>query len=216
MTTLRDAGLEFVPRPQGLDDLGREVVEFVEGDVGTYPMPEWVWSDELLVEVGRTIRRLHDATRPLPKVPAGWRRTPVSPVDVICHGDVAPYNVVCREGRLVAVIDWDFAVPAPAGWDLGYAAYRWVSLTGPDHPDGRTADVDEQQRRLRLLCDAYGGVEPADVVAWAVTRLDDLVDYSLSQAALGDANFAGTVEAGHVDLYRRDAQWIRRTYEVAG
>ncbi len=214
MRELRDQGLEFVPEPLGVDEDGREVVAFVEGDVGVYPMPHWIWSDDLLEQVGATLRRLHDVSGGLPKELTGWQRDPVPPADVVCHGDVAPYNVVCREGRLIALIDWDFAVPAPAGWDLGYAAYRWVSLTPPDHQDGRRADVVEQRRRLELFCRAYGGVRPQEVLAWAVRRLDDLVDYSLAQAARGDVRFVATTAAGHVYLYRRDAAWIRRTYGI--
>lgn len=214
MAPLREAGLEFVPQPRGIDNLGRKVVDYVEGDVGIYPMPDWVWSDQLLTDVGRFLRRLHEVTRRLPKPCDGWRREPVAPTEVICHSDVAPYNVVCRDGRLVAVIDWDFAVPAPPGWDLGYAAYRWISLTAPGHPDGRASTVDEQRRRLRLLCDAYGGMAPSEVLAWAVRRLDDLVDYSDARAADGDPAFTATVAAGHVELYRQDARWLRDAYAV--
>jgi len=214
MRALRDRGLDFVPQPLGLDDDGAESIEYVAGDVGVYPMPQWVWSDALLFEVGRTIRRLHDVTRDLPKPASGWQRPPVLPVEVICHSDLAPYNVVCRDGHLVAVIDWDFSVPGPTGWDLGYAAYRWISLTAPENPDGRASGMAEQQRRLSLLCEAYGEVTPAEVLTWAVRRLDDLVEFSIAQAAHGDARFLATTAAGHVDLYRRDAEWLREAYDV--
>ena len=214
MRALRDGGLGFVPEPLGLDADGAECVEYVAGEVGLYPMPEWVWADGLLVEVGQTLRRLHDLTRDLPKPAAGWQRQPIAPVEVICHSDVAPYNVVCRDGHIAAVIDWDFAVPGPRGWDLGYAANRWVSLTAPENQDGRESDIPEQRRRLGLLCDAYGDVTPEQVLLWAVRRLDDLIDFSITQASRGDARFAATIAAGHVDLYRRDAEWLRTAHEV--
>ncbi|MFN8147038.1 MAG: aminoglycoside phosphotransferase family protein [Candidatus Nanopelagicales bacterium] len=212
MRELRARGLAFVPEPYGLDDVGRESVEFIDGDVGVYPMPEWVWSDHLLVEVGQVLRRLHDATRDLAKPVAGWQRDAVQPADVVCHSDLAPYNVVCRDGHLVAVIDWDFAVPAPAGWDLGYAAYRWISLTAPENRDGRVADLAEQLRRLEVLAEAYGDVEPDELVRWAVVRLDDLVALIETQAAAGDERFVAAVAGGHPELYRRDARWIRDSY----
>ena len=214
MEQLRARGLEFVPQPRGLDDDGRESVAFVDGEVAVYPMPQWIWSDTLLTEIGWAMRRLHDVTRDLPKPSSGWQRDPVEPIEVICHSDLAPYNVVCRDEHLVAIIDWDFAVPGPPGWDLGYAAYRWISLTPPDHPDGLRADVEEQRRRLQLLCEAYGGVTPDAVLTWAVRRLDDLVRFSIAQAARGDARFVATVNAGHVDLYQRDARWIRQAHAV--
>jgi hypothetical protein len=210
MKGLRDKGITVVPQPFGLDEQGREVVEFIHGDVGVYPMPEWVWSDQLLVDVGRAMRAIHDGSVGLGLPLAGWRREPVEPAEVVCHADIAPYNAVCRDGRLVALIDWDYAVPAPRGWDLGYAAYRWISLTPPRPEDGRTADLPEQRRRLRLLCDAYGDVDPDEVLRWAIARLDDLIAYTRSQVAAGDENFIRTTAEGHLALYESDVDWLRR------
>lgn len=62
MPGLRAAGVPGVPEHLGLDEQGREVVEFVVGDVPIYPMPSWVWTDELLGEIGRAVRLVHDAT----------------------------------------------------------------------------------------------------------------------------------------------------------
>lgn len=59
MRDLRAAGCDFVPEPLGLDDEGREVVAYVEGDVGVDPMPGWVWDDRLLVDIAGLLRRLH-------------------------------------------------------------------------------------------------------------------------------------------------------------
>lgn len=212
MRGLRARGVAVVPEPLGLDDQGREVIEYIDGDVGVYPMPQWIWSDELLVDVAQAMGAIHDASTQLDLPPTGWRRPAVQPAEVVCHGDVAPYNAVCRNGRLVALIDWDYAVPAPRGWDLGYAAYRWVSLTPPRHEDGRAADLPEQRRRLRLLCDVYGGVEPDDVVGWAIARLDDLIAYSKERVAAGDENFIRTTAEGHLALYESDVAWLRREW----
>jgi hypothetical protein len=212
MHGLRRAGLPWVPEPVGCDGPGRELIEFIDGDVGIYPMPEWVWSDELLGEVAGALRDVHDAARGLDLPDAGWRRAAIQPTETICHGDIAPYNAVCRTGHLMAFIDWDYAQPAPRGWDLGYAAYRWVSLTPPGHPDGRQQIPAERQRRLELFCSAYGEVTPSEVVDWAIVRLDDLVSLSRRRAAAGDPQFVATVAAGHADLYESDAAWLRAEY----
>ncbi len=213
MRDLRAAGLTFVPEPLGLDNQGREVVEFIDGDVGVYPMPAWVWTDALLAQVARALRQLHDTSTSMSMPRSGWRREPVEPVEVLCHGDVAPYNTVCRDGQLVSFIDWDYAQPAPRGWDLGYAAYRWVSLTRPGHPDGCPLDLEEQRRRLELFCAQYGDVQSHEVIAWAVVRLEDLVQHSRARAADGEPAFVATVAAGHADLYEADAKWLRATYQ---
>lgn len=193
MRGLRAAGVDVVPEPHGVDDEGREVVEYVPGDCPAYPMPAWVWGDDVLVQVAHAVRAIHDASAGLALPLDGWRSPPVEPAEVVCHGDVAPYNCVFRDGRLVALIDWDFAIPAPRGWDLGYAAYRFVSLTPPGHPDGLGLDAAERARRLELFCTAYGGADPDEVVRWALARLDRLV----ANASV------------HAPLYAADAAWLR-------
>lgn len=211
MTGLRAAGVELVPEHHGLDDQGREVVAWVDGEVPVYPLPEWAWDDGVLVDVAAAVRRVHDAAAGLDLPLTGWRRPAVEPVETVCHGDVAPYNAVFRDGHLVALIDWDHALPAPRLWDLGYLAYRFVSLTPPGHRDGRpgSGPPDEQWRRVGLLCEAYGGVEAADVVAWAARRLEDLVAYSRAEAAAGNEAMQRTIDLGHVALYEGDLEWVR-------
>lgn len=211
MTGLRAAGVPGVPEHHGLDEDGREVVAWVDGDVPTYPMPAWAWDDAVLVDVVRAVRRAHDAASGLDLPVTGWRRPALEPVETVCHGDVAPYNAVFRQKRLVALIDWDHALPGPRLWDLGYLAYRFVSLTPPGHRDGRpgSGPPDEQWRRVGLLCEVYGDVAPVDVVSWAAHRLEDLVAYSHAEAAAGNAALQRTIDLGHVALYESDLKWVR-------
>lgn len=193
MRGLRAAGVGVVPEPRGLDADGREVVAYVAGDCPLYPLPPWVWSDGVLRQVGMTLRAVHDAAAALALPLDGWRDDPVEPAETVCHGDVAPYNTVWHDGRLVALIDWDRAVPAPRAFDLGYAAYRFVSLTPPGHPDGREATPGEQRRRVSALCDAYGGADPAEVIRWAALRVERLAN--------GDGP--------HRALYASHLPWVR-------
>lgn len=210
MTGLRAAGVPGVPAHHGLDERGREVVEYLHGEVPGYPMPPWVWTHAVLADVGALLRRLHDASVTLDLPRTGWRRQAVEPVEVVCHGDVAPYNAVFRAGRLVGLIDWDHAVPGPRLRDLGSVAYRFVSLTPPGHRDGQPfQSVAEQWRRVGVLCAAYGGVPPVEVVRSAAEHLADLIAWTRSQAAAGDAALQRTIDLGHVSLYEGDLAWVR-------
>lgn len=130
---------------------------------------------------------------------------------MICHGDVAPYNCVFRDGRPVAFIDFDTAHPGPRIHDVAYAAYRFVPLTAPDNPDF-TLPLDEQARRLRLFADAYrlGAADRAVLAHTARDRLEQLVRHLHHQAAQGSAAFAEHLAAGHDTRYRTDAAHLAR------
>ena len=45
--------------PQGFDDVGREVLTFLDGDVAIPPYPEWAQSDAALGSIARLIARMH-------------------------------------------------------------------------------------------------------------------------------------------------------------
>ncbi|WP_227870238.1 phosphotransferase enzyme family protein [Streptomyces otsuchiensis] len=209
---LRSAGFTAAPRAHGFDADGREILDFVPGEVGNYPLTDAVRSDEALRAVGVLLREYHDATVGFtPEPDADWYFSPREPAEVICHGDVAPYNCVFRDGTPVALIDFDTAHPGPRVWDLAYAAYRFVPLTDPGNTDF-TLPVPEQARRLRLLADAYrlGVRDRAALAPTARERLDHLVRHMHEQADAGNTAFARHIADGHDHLYRTDAAHIVR------
>ncbi|MBA8923206.1 hypothetical protein BC739_000403 [Kutzneria viridogrisea] len=207
---LHQRGFTQAPRAHGLDPDGREILDFIPGQAGHYPLPHYVRTDSTLLAVGTLLRNLHDATVDFTPPPdTAWYMPARGPAEVICHGDIAPYNCVFRDGRLFAFIDFDTAHPGPRVWDLAYAAYRFVPLTGPDNDDFHLP-IAEQARRLRLLADAYRLCEAGrDVIAdTARTRLDHLVCHMHEQADAGNTAFAQHIAAGHDQLYQADAAHI--------
>ncbi|WP_256338561.1 phosphotransferase [Streptomyces sp. 2112.3] len=135
--------------------------------------------------------------------------------EVVCHGDLAPYNTVYRDGGPVALIDFDTAHPGPRVWDLAYAAYRFVPLTGADNQDLRLP-VAERSRRLRLFAHAYA-LDPTTrktLPHTAAERLEHLVRHLHEQAAAGVAAFARHIADGHDALYRADRAHIVRHEEA--
>lgn len=207
---LASKGFAGAPRAHGFDAEGREVVDFVVGDV---PGSELVVSDEALAEMAVLLRGLHDASADfVPPAGASWYFEPREPVEVICHGDVAPYNTVFRDGRPVALIDFDTAHPAPRVWDVAYAAYRFVQLAEEDAEAEADADVAEQARRLALFADAYGlgARDRAAVVDMVVVRLRHLIGFMRRQAAAGHPGFARHVAEGHDSYYLRNIAYVER------
>jgi Ser/Thr protein kinase RdoA (MazF antagonist) len=201
---LRARGLDAAPEPFGLDDAGRDTVSFLPGDVLHGDLPGWVWHDDVLAAAAGWLARLHAASAGFDTVGAVWRMPAREPAEVICHNDVAPYNMVFTGRDLTGVIDWDTASPGPRVWDLAYLAYRLAPLTDPANAETIRSPAPERARRVRLLCDAYGpGPSPAQVVAVAVTRLHDLAAFTAARAADGHPHLHS-----HVAVYRRDAAWI--------
>jgi Ser/Thr protein kinase RdoA (MazF antagonist) len=140
-------GFTGAPRPLGRDTQGRQVVEFVPGEVGpeagTYPVAD-------LTSIGRMLADLHEALAGFEPPPdASWNRLiPPDREELICHNDVAPWNLV-RSARGWVLIDWDATAPGSRLWDLAYAAQSMAGLRA-DRP------VAESAARLRAFVDGYG------------------------------------------------------------
>jgi hypothetical protein len=210
---LRGNGFQQAPEPLGVDEQGREILTLLPGRVATYPLPAFVWSDDTLLAIARLLAAYHDATVGF-EPPAGtvWQWPAHQPSEVLCHNDVAPYNLLFEEGRPTGLIDFDTASPGPRVWDLAYAAYRFVPLTDPANFDAPSPGPDEQARRLSRLCDSYSTrcIRPADVLDAAIARLGELVGFIVHAAAAGDPAQQRVLDRGDTVIYQRDAAYIQR------
>src|SRR4051794_529172 len=136
MRHLRGSGFTALPEPLGMDDRGREIISFLPGATAVYPLPDFAWTDATLTAVARLLRAFHDASAGfVAPADACWQWPAHEPVQVICHNDFAPYNLMFDNGKLTGVIDLDLASPGPRVWDMAYTAYRFVPLTDPSNPD---------------------------------------------------------------------------------
>jgi hypothetical protein len=207
---LEAVGFEGAPRVLGLDERGREILSFVEGEVPyDWPVPAYVWTDAAVYAIGALTRRYHDACAGFVAPPGSVWRTgaPASHTDeVVCHHDIAPWNVVFRNGLPVALIDWDFAGPGSRLNDLAYAAWRFAPLYAPQRMRDVAADPDAVSRRLRLLCDGYGLVERSGLLDAAVARMQAMHDLLVAGT---DASAIRLVEGGHHLTALEDAAWVR-------
>jgi Ser/Thr protein kinase RdoA (MazF antagonist) len=121
---LEDVGFDGAPRVLGVDDDGREVLSYVQGDAVIAPAPAWGLTDSALRSVGELLRRFHDATAGFDPSPYVWPHRPPPPHDTggMLHNDPNLDNVVFRDDRAVALIDFDLAAPGAALWDVAATA----------------------------------------------------------------------------------------------
>ena len=143
---LEAGGFTGAPRPLGRDDQGRQVIEYVPGPMAMEAPP---LDAAGLYRVGRLIRDLHDASAGFEPPPGTQWNVAIPPdrADLICHHDLAPWNLVLGADRWV-FIDWDGAGPGSRLWDLAYAAKGFVPLE-------EGGDPASDGPRLRVLADGY-------------------------------------------------------------
>ncbi|WP_340638600.1 phosphotransferase [Microbacterium protaetiae] len=99
-----------------------------------------------LRRVGSIVRTIHDASAQFtPPENVAWESAiPTPGRDLVCHNDLAPWNLII--GERWVFIDWDAAAPSTRLWDLAYAAQAFT-LNDPNqspHPaaQGLAAFVD--------------------------------------------------------------------------
>jgi len=215
---LEAAGFAESPRVLGFDEQGREVLTMIPGEVGNYPMTPAMTTDASLVACARMLRRYHEAAAIQPgweKLPWRYRDPDPARWEVICHSDVAPYNIVYRAGMPVGLIDFDVAGPGPKLWDIAYAAYRLAPLASDANCIGfGFAEPPDRARRLARFCDAYGLDDRSGLLEMAITRIEGLRDDILERAAAGDPSVATHLSEDHVGSYNADLAWIRTNETV--
>jgi hypothetical protein len=213
---LEGCGFDAAPRVLGIDDRGREMLTYIEGEtVGVDdPWPAWWRADDTLVHAVTLLRRFHEAAASFEPPPgARWRlEGRIGSGATIVHGDWAPYNVVWREGRVVGVIDWDLARPGDALDDLAFAAWHWAPLHHPGMLDGGALGRwrrEDRERRLRLVLDTYGLEDRESFITRVIARITASADGIERAAADGDVGMIGLRELGVVGDIRRSASWVR-------
>ena len=162
LSHLHRRGFTGAPRPLGRDGQGREVLEYVPGPMA---IDQPRLDDGGLRRVGRLIRDLHDASAGFSPPPGSRWNVAIPPDrrDLVCHHDLAPWNLVAGADRWV-FIDWDGAGPGSRLWDLAYAMKGFVPLAGGGDPSAdaprlapwRTGRAERRQRSCRLRRDRGG------------------------------------------------------------
>jgi hypothetical protein len=157
LASLEKTGFDAVPRWLGVDERGREIFSFVEGQVppelGHFDLP-------VFSAAARFIRGFHDATA---RFCDGGR--------VVCHNDLSPCNFAFRDGVPAAIIDFDLAAEGERLFDLGFAAWTWLDLGNDDD----YSDSD-QAERLRAFAAAYGPEIDAGALVEAVLLRQTLLE----------------------------------------
>lgn len=181
---LETVGYAYSPRVVGGDEK-EDVLLFIEGD----PAPQ-NWSDQGIIELGSALRQLHDATvtfRPTnPRWQQDWWVRYEGADAIIGHGDPAPWNVLVRDQRPVAFVDWEFAGPVHRIQEVAHAAWLNCQLHDDDVAEQNgLLPAKERARQVRLFLDGYA--LPGAGRAFFVDRLVEVAVLSAANEAIDAA-----------------------------
>lgn len=199
---LERRGFSGAPRVLGVDERGREVLTYLQGETAgnSEPWPAWTHSDQALEDVGRWLRDYHLAVADyVPPNDAVWREGQRwQPGLIIGHGDPAPYNAVWTSNGLVGLIDWDNAGPVRPEEDLAWAAFSWTPLHAPEvvTREGFTS-FSERRERLERFLSAYGWEGTTEEVLSRIdARLHRQTETMRATAAAGDVVYQRMLNEG--------------------
>ncbi|PZQ87478.1 MAG: aminoglycoside phosphotransferase [Leifsonia xyli] len=205
MAAVRAAGAP-VPAVLPRDAQGRQVLEFVPGVLAKDAPPLDL---DGLRRVGGIVRAIHDASAGFEPAPdARWSRAIPSPADeLVCHNDLAPWNLVL--GERWVFIDWDAAAPSTRLWDLAYAAQAFALNEVERHAADAAA-------RLAAFVDGYGadaGLRSALPEALAA-RASAMLELLESGHRDGVEPWGSMYRDGHGAHWRAVTAYVREHREV--
>ena len=198
------------PRVLGIDEQGRETLTFIPGDV-IYPDHfDLVMSDEALEAIAQLIREYHDAVADFePHGSHRWsdRGSDTHPGgELVCHNDLAPWNLVHTPDGGWVFIDWDLAAPGPRSWDIAWALLTIIPLMPDDELDHSLV-----AHRLALFRDAYGAalIDPSviDTVEARCQREAHLIS---TLGRRGEPPYDRLLAEGHFEVWSSAAEYVKQ------
>ena len=199
---LSQKGSSVTPKVMGVSG-EEEILSFMPGIVYN-ELPESLRTDEMIKSAAKLLKNFHVLSRDYMSQLDGseqWLLSPKEPMELLCHGDFAPYNVTIENNKALGIIDFDTLHPGYAMWDIAYGIYRWASFEAG-------GDLKEQIRLALLFLEAY---ETDDIkfVGTLIKRLQALVDCMKKEAASGNENFQENIESGHLQKYLEDIEYLK-------
>lgn len=214
---LEDKGFHYAPKFLGIDEKGREILSFIEGEAGNYPVKEYMWSNETLTKIAKMLRFYHDSVTDF-RFDSSWEPIDLTPepLEVICHNDFAIYNIIFDKETPVGIIDYDVAGPGPRLWDIAYTLYTCVPLsrfhlskTGEPILYDPVKHAGRIKQRIALFLESYGTEITSDVLDMVLLRLEGLCKTITRRAKQGEVAFQKMIDEGHLEHYQSDISFIQ-------
>lgn len=194
---LQKDGLARVPKLLG-SDARYEYLTLLPGEAAFRPWPDAVRGEAWLTDLGGWLRAYHRAVEGFRVHEAEFLWGPAQPNEavVVCHGDLGPWNLLHRGGRLSGIIDWDLARYGHPLDDVAALALEVAPLHGRLAKTlGAEVPREVLAARLETLCRAYG-VPAAVVLTHLPGYLEGTIGEIHARAAAGVQPFVDFEQGG--------------------
>jgi hypothetical protein len=211
LSRLREVGFTEAPAPGALGP-DYDDVAFIPG-IGGDDACLMVTTDEAVAAVAQLLRRYHDAVSDWhPEVAPVWFDGQVgtgTEDQIVCHGDVGPWNLVWRDGALVGLIDWEYATIGSRREDIAYALHYlapfrdrsyWTEVLGMKTRPRR-------RHRISVFAEAYGIAVDEHLVEDVLASQRAGVDLMVDLAERGHPRQQQLIAAGELERERRAVIW---------
>lgn len=213
---------KWAPQFYGIDEKNREILSFIHGEAAVeFPrLKAYMMTDEVLIDIANILKSFHDISASFDRhIDDEWMLSypGTLPIEVICHNDCAPYNVVFSGGKVSGIIDFDTACPGPRIWDIAYTLYTFVPLGRLVYDPA--CDVltnyksnkhgNNRKKRIAVFLNAYGMNRRNDLIDQIVFRLETLWNTLIIKANDGDEVFKKMIDEGHLVHYQDEIKFIK-------
>lgn len=210
---LEKQGFDDCPRFLGISADGREKLSYVPGQCREFYPGNLSETEHMqgIVSLAGLMNRFHQASSSfIQKDTDIWMLAYTGNLEkeVICHNDIAPYNVTFQNNLPYKLIDFDTCCPGPRIWDIVYALYRFVPVTD------ESASAAYIQKCITVFFDHYGMQMPTEFFQILVNRLQALIDTIHTMAENGNEAFLKMIEDGHADFYRKEIACVQKRFLV--
>ncbi len=204
---LEDFSGAYTP-PTGSYHDAETIEQSIRNTVGSLPMESRPSTQELTDTVGALSRAYRHCAEQANAVGVNnWKRQ-------IVHGDWHPGNMLFRDRKVVAVIDYDAARLHPRVIDLANGALQFSIIGGSDNPLEWPAHVDRPRFEQFLR-----GYDASNVVTTAELKA---APYLMCEAMIAEAvlPIAATGSFGRISgfpflqMIRRKVQWILENIDL--
>lgn len=135
-----------------------EVSEYVEGE-RVHP---YKWTDDALYKVGELVHQLHKSAQIFPENKSDiwqpWYLREIGSRDrICCHGDIAPWNIITKNGYPEMLVDWECAGMLDPLVELARVCWLFPQLVDDDLQTLYDLPAPEKRaNQVRIICDGYG------------------------------------------------------------